>query len=71
MCKIVENIQGLIAEINTFLNKEKSMIADLFVKFVHRVQDIIGLNNLASEEERKSEVDMDWIWKDVNPEVEI
>ena len=41
------------------------------MKFVHRVQDIIDLNNLASEEERKSEVDMDWIWKDVNPPVEI
>ena len=47
------------------------MTGDKFVKFVHRVQDIIGLNNLASEEERKSEVDMDWIWKDVNPAVEI
>ena len=43
------------------------MTAKIFVEFVHRVQDIIGLNKLASEEERKSEVDMDWIWKDVNP----
>jgi hypothetical protein len=46
------------------------MAADKFVKFVHRVQDIIALNNLASEEERKSNVDMDWIWKDLNPPVE-
>ena len=46
------------------------MIADEFVKFIHRVQDIIALNNLASEEERKSQVDMDWIWNDVNPPVQ-
>jgi hypothetical protein len=45
------------------------MRADKFVKFVHRIQDTIAFNNLASEEERKSEVDMDWIWKDVNPAV--
>jgi hypothetical protein len=47
------------------------MTANNFVKFVHRVQDIIGLNKLASEEERKSNVDMDWIWKDLNQAVEI
>ena len=46
------------------------MIADKFVKFVHKVQDIIALNKLASKEENKSQVDMDWIWKDVNPAVE-
>ena len=57
--------------INSFINKEKPMIADKFVRFVHRVQDIIALNKLASEEESKSQVDMNWIWKDVNPPVEI
>ena len=47
------------------------MTANIFVKFVHRVQDIINLNKLASEEERKSNVDMDWIWKDLNQAEEI
>jgi hypothetical protein len=47
------------------------MTANNFVKFVHKIQDIIALNKLGSEEERKSTVDMDWIWKDLNPPVEI
>jgi hypothetical protein len=41
------------------------MMADEFVAFVHKVQDVISLSSLAfDDEERKSEVDLDWIWKD-------
>ena len=46
------------------------MIADEFVGLVHKVQDVISLSSLAfDDEERKSEVDLDWIWKDNNEAV--
>ena len=49
---------------NRFKNQEKFMMADEFVGLVHKVQDVISLSSLAfDDEERKSEVDLDWIWK--------
>ena len=46
------------------------MIADEFVGLVHKVQDVISLSSLAfDDEERKSQVDLDWIWKDNNEAV--
>jgi len=43
------------------------MMADEFVGLVHKVQDVILLSSLSFvEEERKSQVDLDWIWKDNN-----
>ena len=40
-------------------------MADEFVALVHKVQDVISLSSLAfDDEERKSAVDLDWIWKD-------
>jgi len=43
------------------------MMADEFVDLVHKVQDVISLSSLAFiEEERKSDVDLDWIWKENN-----
>ena len=45
-------------------------MADEFVALVHKVQDVISLSSLAfDDEERKSEVDLDWIWKDNNAAV--
>ncbi len=45
-------------------------MADEFVALVHKVQDVISLSSLAfDEEERKSQVDLDWIWKDNNEAV--
>ena len=42
-------------------------MADEFVDLVHKVQDVISLSSLAFiEEERKSDVDLDWIWKENN-----
>jgi hypothetical protein len=38
-------------------------MADEFVKFVHKIQDIASLSSLAFDEESKSEVQLDWIWK--------
>jgi hypothetical protein len=38
-------------------------MADEFVALVHKVQDVTSLSSLAfDEEERKSQVDLDWIW---------
>jgi hypothetical protein len=53
----------LIEEITFILNKEKFMIADEFVSFVHKIQDVTSLSLVAFEEESKSEVNLDWIWK--------
>ena len=39
------------------------MIADEFVSFVHKIQDVTSLSSLAFEEESKSEINLDWIWK--------
>ncbi len=39
-------------------------MADEFVALVHNVQDVIRLSSLAFVEERKSEVNLDWIWKE-------
>ena len=45
-------------------------MADEFIGLVHKVQDVISLSSLAfDEEERKSQVDLDWIWKDNNEAV--
>ncbi len=45
-------------------------MADEFFALVHKVQDVISLSSLAfDEEERKSQVDLDWIWKDNNEAV--
>ncbi len=64
LCTIVDNIQKVINQINAFENKEVSMVADKFVSLVHKIQDIVSLTSLAFEEESKTEVDLNWIWKD-------
>jgi hypothetical protein len=46
------------------------MIADEFVSFVHNIQDVTSLSLLAFEEESKSEVNLDWIWK-INDEARL
>ena len=61
----MENIQKLVENITHFENKEKSMMADEFVSFVHKIQDVIQFTSLFSDEESKSQVDLDWIWKNI------
>ncbi len=41
------------------------MIADEFVSFVHKIQDVIQFTSLFSDEESKTQVDLDWIWKKI------
>ena len=49
------------------MSGEKPMKADKFVAFIHKIQDLSSFYSF--EEERKTQIDLDWIWNEQVPNI--